>query len=50
MKERDHQELCKQDLNSAMYNLQVEECDTIEGRWKKIKEAFVKTLEESVGI
>ena len=29
--------------------MQVEECDIIEGRWKKIKEAFVKTLEESVG-
>ena len=28
--------------------MRVGECDTIEGRWKKIKEAFVKTLEESV--
>ena len=49
LKEKDHQEKYKQDLNSAMDNMQVEECDTIEGRWKKIKEAFVKTLEESVG-
>ena len=49
LRERDHQEKYKQDLNSAMDNLRVEECDTIEGRWKKIKEAFVKTLEESVG-
>ena len=46
---RDRQEKHKQDLNSAIDILRVEECDTIEGRWKQIKEAFVKTLEESVG-
>ena len=32
-----------------MDNLKVEEGDKIEGRWTKIKEAFVKPLEESVG-
>ena len=49
LRERNHQEKYKQDLNSAMDNLRIEECDTIVGRWKKIKEAFAKTLEESVG-
>ena len=32
LRERDHQEKYKQDLNSAMDNLRVEECDTIKGR------------------
>ena len=31
LKERDNQEKYKHDINSAMNNLQVEECDTIKG-------------------
>ena len=41
LEERDHQEKYKQDLNSARYATQLKEME--------IKEAFVKTLEESVG-
>ena len=45
LKERDHQDKYKRDLNYAMNNLRVEECVTNEGRWKKIKETFVKILD-----